>query len=43
MAMWLDVVVMNEAAFKAIKKDDEVLGDVFDEKASVLKKLAIRE
>ena len=41
MSMWLDVVVMKEAAFEAVKKDDDLLGDVFQQEASVLKKLGI--
>jgi hypothetical protein len=41
MSMWLDVVVMNEAAFEAVKKDEELLGDVYQQEASVLKKLGI--
>lgn len=41
MSMWLDVVVMNEAAFKACKKDEDLLGDVFQQEKKVLKKLGI--
>src|SRR5262245_2952656 len=43
MSMWLDVVVMNEVVFKACKKDEELLGDVFQQEKKVLKKLGIAE
>ena len=43
MSMWLDVVVMSEQAFEAVKKDEELLGDVYQQKASVLKQLGIEK
>jgi hypothetical protein len=42
MSMWLDVVAMSEAAFKACKEDDEVLGNVYQQDKSTLKKLGIK-
>ena|SRR5882672_3041887 len=41
MSMWLDVVVMTDKAFETVKADDQILGDVFQQEAGVLKKLGI--
>src|SRR5438552_3606663 len=41
MSMWLDVVVMSEAAFEACKDDEELLGSIFQQEKPALKKLGI--
>jgi hypothetical protein len=41
MSMWLDVVVMSEKAFAAVKEDEELLGSVYQQEKDALKKLGI--
>jgi hypothetical protein len=41
MSMWLDVVVMSKEAFDTVKTDNDLLGDVFQQKPDALKKLGI--
>jgi len=41
MSMWLDVVVMSEKAFDAVRQNGELLGDVFQQEAAALSQLGV--